>query len=586
MITLSVACYLFANAIQQQGLPPEYKEKAAPLWSFGDSSTLIFGASSELGTIKNVGSSSTISILKLSKNPWDVQLKTPPFKDKLKAGDTIYFTYLAQAVGVEEAFYSVHMQQFTPNYGYSQGWYHRVSEEPKKFHFFGVLKEDHDPNTMELTIHLNTKIQSVRITDLRGYNLGPNIDTKKLPTNTVTYVGQSLSAPWRKKAEAMIEKNRKGNFNITVKDKKGKPISGAQVSFKMKAHDYPFGTFTGYFIEESESERAKHAQVLLSRYNRVTVPIYWADWGWEDKVHRKGYMDTMEWATKNKVRMRAHTLLYPGFEFLPERLKLLKDNPEKFREQIIKNTEERIEIMKKFDFEAIDVVNELVTCTDVEEIAGLQTIKDMFTMSRKAWPKASLVYNDFNIFEGSTFGTNISKQREAVYDRLVKAETPIDAWGWQGHFGESFTPLPEVWAALDYFYSKYGKPIEATEFDIDSTDKRAQADYTRDLLTAWFAHPATNGFTMWGYYGPNMWKPNGALYDKSWNEQPNAKEWNRLIYQTWWTNTSVKSDKSGSAKTRGFYGTYVVSITHKGRTYQYDQDFKPNGKKSAVFQLR
>src|SRR6266446_3502414 len=48
------------------------------------------------------------------------------------------------------------------------------------------------------------------------------------------YKGREADAPWRKEAQARIDKFRKGDLSIVVNDATGKPVSGADVSIKMK----------------------------------------------------------------------------------------------------------------------------------------------------------------------------------------------------------------------------------------------------------------------------------------------------------------------------------------------------------------
>jgi len=90
-------------------------------------------------------------------------------------------------------------------------------------------------------------------------------------------------------------------------------------------------------------------------------------------------------------------------------------------------------------------------------------------------------------------------------------------------------------------------------------DPQAQADYTRDLLTAWFAHPATTGFTMWGFWEGSMWQPAGALVDRNWNVKPNGQAWLDLVKKRWWTDTTIVTDAKGIATTRVFKGDYEIS---------------------------
>jgi endo-1,4-beta-xylanase len=120
------------------------------------------------------------------------------------------------------------------------------------------------------------------------------------------------------------------------------------------------------------------------------------------------------------------------------------------------------------------------------------------------------------------------------------------------------TPPTEIWRIVDRF-AKFGLPIQITEFDLPIEDVQAQADYTRDLLTAWFAHPATTGFTMWGFWEGSMWQPVSALVDKHWNPRPNGQAWIDLVKKKWWTDKTLETDSKGQATVRAFKGDYEVT---------------------------
>jgi hypothetical protein len=57
------------------------------------------------------------------------------------------------------------------------------------------------------------------------------------------------------------------------------------------------------------------------------------------------------------------------------------------------------------------------------------------------------------------------------------------------------------------------------------------------------------------------------MYRADWSSKPNALVWNDLLYRQWWTNESGLSDASGKVATRGFKGTYNVTVTY-GRLSQ------------------
>jgi len=108
---------------------------------------------------------------------------------------------------------------------------------------------------------------------------------------------------------------------------------------------------------------------------------------------------------------------------------------------------------------------------------------------------------------------------------------------------------------LDRF-SRYGLPLRVTEFDID----------TRDLITAWFSHPSTDNFTMWGFWEGDHWKPNGAMLRTNWTKKPNAVAYANLVLNRWRTDTAAVTDADGTFRIRGFLGDYSLRAVSGGDT--------------------
>ena len=116
------------------------------------------------------------------------------------------------------------------------------------------------------------------------------------------------------------------------------------------------------------------------------------------------------------------------------------------------------------------------------------------------------------------------------------------------------SPPPETVVRILDRFAKFGKPIQVTEFDLPTADEQGQAEYTRDFLTAVFSHPATDAFTMWGFWEGRMWNPPAALIRKDWTLKPNGQAWMDLVLKQWWTDTTPTTGPDGACSDAGFPG--------------------------------
>ncbi len=104
-----------------------------------------------------------------------------------------------------------------------------------------------------------------------------------------------------------------------------------------------------------------------------------------------------------------------------------------------------------------------------------------------------------------------------------------------------------------------------TEFDINIADEDAQAQYTRDFMTAVFSHPSVTGFLMWGFWEGRHWLPSGAMFRRNWSIKPNGEAYKELVFREWWTDVEGVTGEDGIYRTRGFLGEYDVEATLGGR---------------------
>ena len=87
-----------------------------------------------------------------------------------------------------------------------------------------------------------------------------------------------------------------------------------------------------------------------------------------------------------------------------------------------------------------------------------------------------------------------------------------------------------------------------------------QGDYTRDFLTAVFAHPAVTAFTMWGFWEGDIWQHNAALYRQDWTPKPNGVALEAPL-KSWRTDATATTAADGTFKLRGFRGDYDVVVS-------------------------
>jgi endo-1,4-beta-xylanase len=150
--------------------------------------------------------------------------------------------------------------------------------------------------------------------------------------------------------------------------------------------------------------------------------------------------------------------------------------------------------------------------------------------------------------------------------RSLQAQgAPIGGLGIQAHFGLALTGPEQVVRELDR-WAALGLDIQITEFDIAISDEKVQGQYMRDFMTAVFSHPAVSACLIWGFWAGNDWIPEAALYRKDWSIKPNGEAWNDLVLKEWHTDRTMTTDPSGNVATRGFLGTYRITVTYGGKS--------------------
>jgi endo-1,4-beta-xylanase len=237
--------------------------------------------------------------------------------------------------------------------------------------------------------------------------------------------------------------------------------------------------------------------------------------------------DTMlDYATRSKIAMRAHTLLWHRNKWMPGWMethdfgarpataagamlgKHIKTATDRYRDQIV----------------SWDVVNETVmedgTLAQTalsHAIGGTEATVDLaFQLARTAMPKAELVYNDYMSWEPGN-----EKHRAGVLKLLEgfrKRGTPVDALGVQSHLivTDPARPQETAWRKFIDEVIAMGYALLITEFDVrdaalpaDTAKRDAEiAALTQAYFDMMFSYAQLRDVLVWGMVDAYSWLQN------------------------------------------------------------------------------
>ncbi len=534
-------------------LPPAAEQAAVPLFP----AELAVNGPSDIERSSSGPGVATVQVNRAGTTAWTVQVQTGNNLVPVRPGDVLFVTFESRSTAVGGALWNLYCQHSTDPW---TGYFNAQGTPGSEWHRYNVrwtADKEIPAGTMGITFHVSSQEQEIEFRGFGAWDLGHY--TGPLPYTPITYEGREPNAPWRKEADARIDRYRKAELTVRVVAGDGRPLVGAKVHIRQVKHAYEFGSFIEQPLLWQNADGDHYRDWFLRAYNKATTPMYWADWGWENPEEHARYLQYPQWLKAHGIRIKAHVLIYPGWQFMPTKVRQYEHDPQMLWKVMEKHIREKLTAVKPFDFISWDVTNETRDLKDLPKVFGSDEIyARMFKLAHELAPQATLFLNENTILtQGGRTGPQ-QDEFEGILRYLLSQGAPLEGIGMQAHFSDALTPPTEIWKIVDRF-AKFKLPIQITEFDLPIQDPDAQADYTRDLLTAWFAHPATTGFTMWGFWEGSMWQPPGALVDKNWNVKKNGQAWLDLVKKRWWTDTTVLTDKDGITRTRAFKGDYEIT---------------------------
>ena len=413
-----------------------------------------------------------------------------------------------------------------------------------------------------------------------------------------SYIGRKPDATWREAAEQRIEKHRKGDLTVVVRDEEGRPLPKATVSVNMTRHAFRFGSRADVrLINSDEADAQRYRKHFLELFNYATVnTVYYFQWRTHDSARQilQATLDAIPWLEEHHYPMRGHTLVW---WFRDENInRSVRDVHDRVIQHIYQTAGNPL-LAAAFD--EWDVQNEPYGNSEIFRKLGREKLADFFRLVHRLDPSATLFLNEASLIS-QMHKDDLTKRQDFIFglaQELLDQKVPLHGLGFQSHHIQTLAPIPDVIETLDRF-AELGLDLQVTEYDIklrpaanarDSRQRwraaapttaeleRLEGEYLRDFLTAVFSHPRVTAFIMWGFWDGRHWLHNGPIFRKDWTLKPSGHAYQDLVLNQWWTHESGRSDEAGVFKIRCFLGEHKISVEHNGRTEVVETTVQPDG---------
>jgi GH35 family endo-1,4-beta-xylanase len=411
-----------------------------------------------------------------------------------------------------------------------------------------------------LYFHLAYDVQTIQFADMQLTNYGNSVTLADL-TRT-TYRGQQYGALWRDVAQRRIEKYRKSDIDVVVKNDHGKPIDGAEVSVEMIKNDFLVGTaiYTpslGAWTEYGEN---------LPYFEEIFVPMNAFKWTTFEKdiCNNQPYNADYfyNWVTSKNAPWRGHNLIWDRVDELPAFSDYVTNcttnNPIDWNTisetDAVKLISDRItKILTDYPGATWwDLWNEPITRNLLQKRFGAEFFVQFFNLAKSLAPNTKFYITDEH------FRGNYDHAVDGIIDifnELKAKGVAVDGMGVQGHV------LSAVYPQLIFNQMEAVSPLvgemSVTEYDAEFKDEDLSADYLRDYMILTYSQPKMKSFITWNYVDAHDGS-RSLLLRRNMTKKPAYFAMEDNI-NSWKTNAYGLADDSGAYSVRGHNGLYRIT---------------------------
>lgn len=376
--------------------------------------------------------------------------------------------------------------------------------------------------------------------------------------------------------EERVREIRTSEVELVITTRDGQPLAHAEVDIALRRHAFALGAnaFHVAGIDDDGLLREYRAR-FRALLDYATLPFYWGAYEPEPDAPDHSRLERFSaWCSEGGITCKGHPLVW--HEVFPGWAAALSDA------EVIRRLEARVrEIVKRFAgrIDVWDVVNEATVSHRFDNAVGRwiaregvsAAVEQALGWARESSPRATLLYNDFNV----------SPEFEALA-RDLTTRGAVDALGIQSHMHVAPWSLERTWNVCET-YAAFGRPLHFTELTLLSgrakpaddkdwhsvhTDwhstpegEARQAEYGEKLYSLLFSHPAVQAITWWDFSDYKSWQgaPSGLLRADM-TPKPLYDALSRLFHERWTTRSTAVTDAGGRVRLRGFHGRYTARI--------------------------
>jgi len=379
-------------------------------------------------------------------------------------------------------------------------------------------------------------------------------------------------------ANDRIEKVRRGDASILVLDDNNVPVRGARIYHEQQKHDFLFGSNMALLAKNGPNAvNQQWADAYVALFNYGTLPFYWDTY----EVKQGQTSETMllmmaDWAKKRGITTKGAPLIWANS--LTAWAPAAVDDMQKAQAGRVRDTVSAF--CGKIDY--WDVVNEPTMGARANNSLGnwmnartpSTVCTDALGWARSACPADTLIINDFRT----------DQDFRELLQNVVRQKGKFDAIGIQSLMHRGNWPLYQVWDTCERF-KDFEVPLHFSEVTVLSGNPKvgiaseqqgewpstpageaAQAEYVEKFYTMLFSHPSVQAITWWDLsdYGASQGAPAGLLRNDM-TKKPAYNKLLALVRDNWWTRGNVYTGDDGTARLRGFYGTYKLTVEKEGK---------------------
>jgi len=448
------------------------------------------------------------------------------------------------------------------------------------------LEDSYTIGDLSLGFHFGYQAQTILFGGVGVLNFNELYPLSQLPSQIGNqfYGGHESDAPWRSAAADRIEQIRKADLRVVVTGPDNEPIPDAEVQARMLKHAYGFGSaVTGCRLAGNPCQDNVYQSKILDLdgqghgFNEVVFEndLKWDSWEEQWFGPPANVANAAQWLDAQGIRMRGHTLVWPGCSYLPDDLCNNLSNPIYLKNRIDARLQTALTFPGLSDVvREWDVLNEITANRDLEYAfegqpgypTGRELYSDIFKKVKEIDPGVGTWLNDYvTISQNNSSGVVYDRYKNFTAE-IIANGGDIDGIGFQGHIGAFPTSIYKVYDILEDFHQTFGLRAKITEYDIDTyAGEQVAANYMRDFLTMVFSHPSTDAFLMWGFWDGAHWHADAPIFRQDWSLKPSGEVFLDLVFNEWWTDVFANTAANGVATIRGFKGQYEITVEHNGQ---------------------